>query len=95
MFVIASLIHFIINMYILVVILEVSLSWLVALGIVNTANEAARNAKVQFQRLTEPAYKHLRKWIPLIGGIDLSPLILIIGAQILGNMLTSLLLVAL
>jgi YggT family protein len=91
LFFIGSLIHTIMNIYVLIIILEVALSWLIALEIVNGNNEAAQKLSALLSRFTEPAYKHLRKYIPPIGGIDISPLILILGVQLIGGLIVSLL----
>ncbi|MCK5385248.1 MAG: YggT family protein [Alphaproteobacteria bacterium] len=71
-------------------ILEVGLSWLIALDIVNAENDAAKKLSALLSRFTDPAYKRLRKYIPPVGGIDISPLILIIGVQLIGGLLVSL-----
>ncbi len=90
MFMIAMIISFVVQIYVLIIILEVAMSWLIAFDIVNKNNDAAKNLMTQLSKVTEPAYKHLRKYIPPIGGIDLSPLILIFGVQLLGSLLASL-----
>ncbi len=91
LFFIGSIIHLIMGIYVLIIILEVGLSWLVALEIVNADNEAAKKLTALLSRFTEPAYKHLRKYIPPVGGIDMSPLVLIIGVQLIGGLIVSLL----
>ncbi len=90
MFMIGMIISFVVQIYVLIVILEVAMSWLIAFDIVNKNNEAAKNLTEQLSKVTGPAYKHLRKYVPPIGGIDLSPLILIFGVQLLGGLLASL-----
>ncbi|MFP4097328.1 MAG: YggT family protein [Alphaproteobacteria bacterium] len=85
----AQLIHLAIQIYVAIIILEVALNWLIALEIVNAENDAARRLKALLSRFTEPAYKHLRKYIPPIGGLDMSPLVLIIGVQVIGGLLIS------
>ena len=90
MFFLGQLIHTIVGVYILIVIVEVALSWLIALDVVNADNEAAKNLGDLLKRFTEPAYKHLRKYIPPVGGIDMSPLILIIGVQLIASVIVSL-----
>ncbi len=90
MHIIGLLISFAIQAYILVIFVQVALSWLVALDIVNAENEAAQNLTSLTKKLTDPIYTPLRKYIPPIGGIDLTPLIVIIGLQLLGSILISL-----
>lgn len=84
MFLIASLawlIGTLVQIFILVIILQVALSWLIAFEMVNAENEAARNLTTLLKRVTDPIYKPVRKYVPPVGGIDLTPLIVIIGVQ--------------
>lgn len=71
------------SIYIAVIVLEVALSWLIAFGIVNAENEAARNLGDVLKKLTDPVYKPLRKYVPPIGNIDITPLVVIVALQIL------------
>lgn len=87
MYLIASLIGLAINIYILIIILQVIMSWLIALEMVNEDNEAARNLMQLLKRATDPVYKPIRKYVPPIGGIDLTPLIVIIGLQLLAGLI--------
>jgi YggT family protein len=64
-----------INIYWWVVILAVVVSWLVAFGIINTSNEFARTVVRFLYSVTEPVFRRVRRVIPPIGGLDLSPLI--------------------
>lgn len=71
------------QLYILIIIVQVALSWLIAFDIVNSDNEAARNLSELTQKLTEPVYKPLKKYIPPVANIDITPLIVIIALEIL------------
>ena len=73
MVLIGSLISLAIQAYILVIIVQVALSWLIAFDIVNAENEAAQNLMALTKKLTDPVYKPLRKYVPPIGGIDITP----------------------
>ncbi len=77
----------IIQIFILIIILEVALSWLIAFELVNANNEAARNLTALLKRITDPVYKPIRKYVPPVGGIDLTPLVVIIGVQILAGLI--------
>ncbi len=90
LFFIGSILYTILYLYTLIIVLEVGLSWLIALDIVNAKNEAAQRLSALLSRFTEPAYKHLRKYIPPVGGIDMSPLVLIILVQVIGGLFVSL-----
>lgn len=87
MFMLGWIIGLAINLYLLVIITQVALSWLVAFDIVNAQNEAARNLSTLLNKLTDPVYKPLRKYVPPIGGIDITPLIVIVGLQVLAGLL--------
>lgn len=66
-----------------VIIAQVALHWLAIFGVVNTNNEQASHLIEGLQKLTEPVYSRIRKYVPDIGGIDLTPLIALIGLSFL------------
>lgn len=66
-----------------IIVIQVILSWLVAFDVVNVRNPQAANLVRFFERLTAPIYQPLRKVIPPIAGIDITPIIVIIGIEIL------------
>ena len=77
----APLIGFIvlvIDLYIWVVIASAILSWLVAFNVVNTNNRVVLVIGDTLYRLTEPALRPIRNILPNLGGIDISPVILIL-----------------
>lgn len=81
------LIVILINLYITVIIVQVALSWLIAFDIINGDNEAARNLTQLTHKLTDPVFNKIRKYVPPIANIDITPLIVIIGLQILISIL--------
>lgn len=87
MFFIASVLSFCVNVYIMAIIIQVAMSWLIAFEIVNEKNEAAINLSALLKKLTDPVFTPLRKYVPPIGGIDMTPLIVIIGLQVVAAML--------
>jgi len=60
------------------------MSWLVAFGIVNRSNPYVRQVGSALERLTEPLLRPIRRFLPDLGGIDISPIVLLIGLQFLG-----------
>jgi len=68
----------IIDLYIWVVIASAILSWLVAFNVVNTNNRFVLMIGDMLYRLTEPALRPIRNVLPNLGGIDISPVILIL-----------------
>lgn len=67
-----------IDIYMFFVIAAVILSWLVAFDVVNTRNRFVFMVSDFMYRLTEPAFRPIRRIMPHFGGIDLSPLVLIV-----------------
>jgi YggT family protein len=68
----------VIDLYIWVVIASAILSWLVAFNVVNTNNRFVLSIADMLFRLTEPALRPIRNILPNLGGIDISPVILIL-----------------
>ncbi len=73
------LIDQVIGRYITLVIVQVVLSWLVAFNVVNTRNRFVYLVGDFLYRITEPALKPIRRILPNLGGMDLSPVVLILG----------------
>ena len=68
----------VIDLYIWIVIGSAVLSWLVAFNVVNTNNRVVLMIGDTLYRLTEPALRPIRGILPNLGGIDISPVILIL-----------------
>ena len=68
----------VIDLYIWVVIAGAILSWLIAFNVVNTQNRFVSSVADMLYRVTEPALRPIRSVIPNLGGIDISPVILIL-----------------
>ncbi|MBI1301357.1 MAG: YggT family protein [Alphaproteobacteria bacterium] len=77
-----SLIELAVNIYIFIIVIQVALTWLIAFDIVNAQNPSAIRLMDALRKATDPVYKKIRKYVPPIGGLDLTPLIVIIGLQI-------------
>ncbi len=80
---IIRLIDTVIWLYILVLIIGAILSWLVAFNVVNTRNRAVYTIGDFCYRITEPALRPIRRFLPTLGGIDISPIILILLLQMI------------
>ncbi len=74
-----------IDIYILIIIIQVIVGWLVIFDIVNANHPQAKNLMALLRKATDPIYNQLRKYIPSIGGIDITPLIVILGLSLLKN----------
>ena len=68
----------IIDLYIWLLIAAAVLSWLIAFNVVNTRNPIVANVGEFLYRITEPVLRPIRNILPNLGGIDVSPVILII-----------------
>ena len=77
----ARLIDTVIDIYTWIVIASAIMSWLVAFGVVNMRNQFIRMLGDVLYRLTEPALRPIRRVLPNLGGIDISPVILILLLQ--------------
>jgi YggT family protein len=69
----------VISLYIWVIIIGAILSWLIAFDVVNRRNRAVFTIADSLYRLTEPALRPIRKVLPDLGGVDISPVVLILG----------------
>ena len=67
----------VIDLYIWVIIIGAVLSWLIAFNVLNTHNRFVYQIADMLYRVTEPALRPIRRVIPNLGGIDISPVILI------------------
>ncbi len=83
-----------IDFYIWVIIISAILSWLVAFNVVNTRNRFVYMVGDFLYRITEPALRPIRRIVPNFGGIDITPIVLILGLwfvqMVLGEVLFSL-----
>ena len=72
------LLNLAVDIYIAIIVVQVAVSWLIAFDVINAENQQARNLMNLLNRATEPVYRPLKKYIPPIGGIDITPLIVIL-----------------
>lgn len=82
-----SLIATIIQIYIYILIASAVLSWLIAFNVINTRNQFVATVAEALWRLTEPALKPIRNILPNLGGLDLSPVVLILLLIFVQNLL--------
>ena len=77
------IVYNVLSLYWWVILIDVILSWLIAFDVVNTRNKFIGTIADVTNRLTAPVLNPLRSIIPPVGGLDLSPLVLIFGMQFL------------
>ena len=73
-----------------VIIIQVILSWLVAFNVLNTSSQGLRAFVMALERITEPLYRPVRRLLPDFGGIDFSPLVVLLLIHILRMLLRGL-----
>ncbi len=72
------LLYRIIDIYFYILILNIILSWLIAFNILNTYNRFIGMILYATQRLTNPLLNPIRRFLPNLGGLDISPIVLIL-----------------
>ena len=82
-----DIILLILQIYIWLLIAAAILSWLIAFNVVNTRNQAVHMIGDMLYRLTEPLLRPIRSMLPNLGGIDISPVILILLILFLENVI--------
>lgn len=79
----------ILSLYTLIIFAMVIMSWLKVFGVVNTRNPIVGQIDQALYMLTEPVLRPIRRILPAMGGLDLSPIILLFGIFFLQNLLTN------
>ncbi len=75
------------QLYIYLLIAAAVLSWLIAFNVVNTRNQVVAAIGEFLYRITEPALRPIRSILPNLGGIDISPVILILLVILIENVI--------
>ncbi|MDQ4420508.1 YggT family protein [Sphingobium sp. DEHP117] len=73
-----------------IIIVQAIMSWLIAFNVINTHNEVVRSIWIALDRLTEPLYRPIRKVMPDLGALDLSPMVVLLIIIILQTILPGL-----
>ena len=71
------------NLYFWVILITVIMSWLIGFNVINGANPYVRQISYALHRLTEPLLRPIRRFLPDLGGIDISPIFLLLALQFL------------
>lgn len=78
----------VLRLYIWVIIAMVILSWLIAFNVINPYNQVVSVIQNAVYSLTEPLLRPIRRFMPDLGGLDISPLVLLLGIYFLQIALT-------
>jgi YggT family protein len=72
------LIDSVLSIFMWIIILQVIMSWLIAFNVINTSNRFVYMVGDFLYRITEPVMRPIRRILPNLGGIDLSPLVVLL-----------------
>lgn len=78
-----SLLIFLLEIYTFIIIAAVIVSWLIAFDVISMRHPATRRIMSVLGQLTDPVLKPVQRFIPSIGGIDISPIVVIFGLMLL------------
>ena len=84
---IIDVIVILLDFYMYIVIAAVILSWLIAFNVINTRNHVVAMIADFLYRVTEPVFRPIRNMLPSLGGIDFSPLIVLLIIYVLRSWL--------
>ncbi len=71
------------DLYTDVIIGVAVLSWLLAFNVINIHNDFVRSVWNGLNALTEPLLRPIRRWLPAMGGLDISPIVLLLAIYFL------------
>ncbi len=71
----------------IIIIVQAIMSWLVAFNVINTHNDFVRSLLYALDRITAPLYRPIRKIMPDFGGIDFSPIVVLLLIWVLQRLL--------
>ncbi|MEO1694200.1 MAG: YggT family protein [Pseudomonadota bacterium] len=74
-----AFIQYLITLYVYVILASVIFSWLIAFNVINPSNQFVRTLWQTLDAVTEPVLRPIRRMLPSMGGLDLSPLVLLLG----------------
>ena len=75
------------NVLFWIIIVQVILSWLLAFNVLNTSSQGVRTFAVALDRVTAPLYRPIRRILPDFGGLDFSPLVILILIEVIEKLL--------
>lgn len=70
-----------------VIIVQIILSWLVVFNVINTQSDFVRTLVSALDRMTEPLYRPIRRILPDFGGLDFSPMVILLLVVVLDQLL--------
>ncbi len=82
-----GLIDIVLGLFVWILILAVVMSWLISFNVVNTTNRVVYMISDFLYRITEPVLRPIRRLLPNLGGLDISPIVLLLAIWFLRDVL--------
>jgi YggT family protein len=82
-FALYQIITILLNVLWWIIIVQAIMSWLIAFNVINTHNDFVRSIMIALDRLTAPLYRPIRRILPDLGALDLSPMVVLLAIIIL------------
>ncbi len=76
-----GLIDIVLGLFVWILIFAVIMSWLISFNVVNTTNRVVHMLSDVLYRITEPALRPIRRFLPSLGGLDISPIVLLLAVM--------------
>jgi YggT family protein len=78
-----TILDFLLQVMMWIIVVQAILSWLVAFNVINTYNRFVRSLLHALDRMTTPLYRPIRKILPDFGGLDFSPIVILLLIYVL------------
>lgn len=75
------------TLYFWIIVVRVVMSWLIGFNIVNPYNQVVRTVQSFVYRATEPLLAPIRRFMPDLGGLDISPIVLLLGLELVRTLI--------
>lgn len=82
-----SILNLLLNVLWWVIIIQVVLSWLFVFNVLNTSSQGVRAFSGALEKITAPIYRPIRRLLPDFGGIDFSPIVVLLGIMVVQRLL--------
>lgn len=82
-FALYQIISILLNVLWWIIIVQAIMSWLIAFNVINTSNDFVHSIWIALDRLTQPLYRPIRRIMPDLGALDLSPMVVLLIVIIL------------
>ena len=82
-----SILNLLLNVLWWVIIIQVILSWLFVFNVLNTSSQGVRRFAEALEKITAPIYRPIRRLLPDFGGIDFSPVVVLLGIMVIQRLL--------